>query len=99
MLTNLRLLLIYRKMRRCKVTSESRPALRAKKVTANGKVMPVMEYIDYVAKILPPVTVNGKQIMPAKRMREVYYQKGLKGLNLYINYYKIRLSVELKKKK
>lgn len=86
-------------MRRCKVTSESRPALRAKKVTANGKVMPVMEYIDYVAKLMPPVAVNGKPINPAKRMREVYYQKGLKGLNLYIEYYKIRLSVELKKKK
>jgi hypothetical protein len=86
-------------MRRCKVTGESRQALRAKKVTANGRVMPVMEYIDNVAKIMPPVAVNGKPINPAKRMRDVYYQKGLKGLNLYIKYYKIRLSVEMSKKK
>lgn len=73
--------------------------LREVKVVADGKVMKVLDYIDLTAKKMPTISVNGKFIDMKKRMKELYYKYGLIGLNLYVNYIRLRTEIEIKKKK
>lgn len=100
MFDKLKLLRLARRLRKCPVTKLTRPALRSQKlVLPDGAIMRSLDYIDLVAKQFPTIEVNGKAIDYGSRMREIYYRNGLPGLNLYVSYMKLRVRVEMKKKK
>jgi len=90
---------LARKLGRCKVTKLSRPVLRDAQFVVNGKPLRALDYIDHVAAMLPVIKVNGEPINFKARMREVYYRNGQPGLNIYVKYVKLRVAVEMKKKK
>ena len=90
---------LARRLKRCQVTTLSNGQLRNRTFTVQGKDMKPLHYIDFVAKQFPIIAVNGKFIEHRSRMREVYYKNGLKGLNLYIDYVRLRTRMEMKKQK
>ena len=98
MFAQFRLNLLARRLRKCPVTPLSRPQLRDIKVMAAGKPLKALDYIDHVAQMLPLITVNKLAVDTRARMREIYYRHGLKGLNLYVSYVRLRLKIEMKKK-
>lgn len=98
MFEQFRLNRIARRLKRCKIVKKSNAQLRNAKLEVNGKVVKPLDYIAETAKKLPPIAVNGKPIDYVKRMREIYYRNGLKGLNLYVEYIKLRTYVEKKKR-
>ena len=99
MFDQFRLNRLARRLKKCEVTPLSRPKLREQKVVADGKVMKPLDYIDWVAKQLPLIEVNGKAIDYVARMRQIFYKNGLKGLNLYVSYMRLRVRVEIEKKR
>lgn len=99
MFEKFRLNRLARRLKKCKVTPLSRPQLRNVKVSAAGKTFKALDYINHVAAMLPLITVNGQAVDTRARMREIYYRNGLKGLNLYVSYIRLRLSIEMRNKK
>lgn len=99
MIKELKLILIARRLRRLKVTAESNAQLREQKVVSDGQVMKVLDYIEKTAEKMPKIKVNDKPIDTERRMKELYYKHGLKGLNLYVDYIRLRTAIELKKQK
>lgn len=97
MIKELRLILIARRLKGLKVTSKCNAELRKQKVISSGKVTKVLDYIHETAGKMPKIQVNSKTIDTERRMKEIYYKHGLKGLNLYISYIRLRTQVELKK--
>lgn len=97
MIKELKLILIARRLKRLKVTTECNAELRKQKVVSNSQVMKVLDYIEKTAEKMPKIEVNGKKIDTRRRMKELYYKHGLKGVNLYVDYIRIRTAVELKK--
>ncbi len=97
MFENLRLLLIARRLKKCKVTTKCNAQLREIKVVYEGKPVKVLDFIDKVAETLPKVMVDGKDLDHEKRMKDTFYKHGLKGLNLYLDYVRLRTKIEKKK--
>lgn len=97
MLENFKLNRIARRLKRCKVVPKTNAQLRNEMLVCKGKVMKPLDYIEYVAKQFPPVAVNDVPIDYVKRMRELYYRNGLKGLNLYVDYVRLRTKIEKEK--
>lgn len=94
MFEQFRLNRIARRLKRCKVVPKSNAQLRSEKVVVNGKVMKPLDYIDYVVKQFPRITIDNKPIDFTKRARDIYYKNGLKGLNLYVDYIRLRANIE-----
>lgn len=99
MIKGLKLMVIAQRLKRLKVTAQSNAQLRELKVVSNGQVMKVLDYIEKTAEKMPKIEVNGKPIDVERRMKELYYKHGLKGLNLYVDYIRLRTAIELKKRK
>lgn len=99
MIKGLKLMVIAQRLKRLKVTAQSNAQLRELKVVSDGQVMKVLDYIEKTAEKMPKIKVDGKPIDTERRMKELYYKYGLKGLNLYVDYIRLRTAIELKKQK
>lgn len=99
MIKGLKLMVIAQRLNRLKVTAQSNAQLRELKVVSDGQVMKVLDYIEKTAEKMPKIKVDGKPIDTERRMKELYYKYGLKGLNLYVDYIRLRTAIELKKQK
>lgn len=97
MFQQFRLNRLARKLKKCKVTTMSNAQLRGQKVLVNGNEMKPLDYINTVAKDFPVIIVGSEKINYVKRMKGIYYRNGLKGLNLYVSYIRLRTIVEMKK--
>lgn len=98
MFDKLRLLLLARRLKKCRVTTLSNGQLRAQKVFSDGVVMSPLDFIDKTAQKLPKIRVSGKDVDYEKRMKDLFYKHGLTAVNLYISYIKLRTKIEIKKK-
>lgn len=64
---------------------KTRTELRQQTTTVEGKTMRVLDYIDLVAPKLVRVTMaDGSPVNHREKLRQIYYDYDLKGLNLYI---------------
>ena len=68
----------------------TRQQKRHKKVIVHGKSMAILKYLRLVEKNLPVITLNknGEKVDHYDGLKKIYMEKGLEGIDEYIEYCK-----------
>lgn len=80
-------------------TNKTRHELRRQYTLYKGKVVKVMEYIDIVATIMPPMSHHGMPVSHREALRKIYYKYDLPGLKHYIKSINQKIKKVKRKKK